>query len=126
MPGVGLPPYASSTMPYELLRRSAEPPPELGTDTHDYHRLEVADADPSRAPRDARFQDEAAIDPDGGAASLASQHEFRAVQRQVDKLCTAHDDLVDDHARVSGSRCRHRLGRAARCDWPAAFVTLGV
>jgi chromosome segregation ATPase len=32
---------------------------------------------------------------------LTVQHEHRLAQRQLDKLCTAHDDLVEDHARVS-------------------------
>ena len=31
----------------------------------------------------------------------ALQHELRLAQRQLDKLCTAHDDLVEDHARTS-------------------------
>jgi CheY-like chemotaxis protein/chromosome segregation ATPase len=32
---------------------------------------------------------------------LTVQHELRLAQRQLDKLCTAHDDLVEDHARAS-------------------------
>jgi chromosome segregation ATPase len=32
---------------------------------------------------------------------LQTQHDLGTVQRQAEKLCTAHDDLVEDHARVS-------------------------
>ncbi len=32
---------------------------------------------------------------------LRTQHDLGTVQRQAEKLCTAHDDLVEDNARVS-------------------------
>lgn len=45
MPGVSLPPYAVSTMPYPLMRRSEAAPPEVQTDTRDYHKLEIEAAE---------------------------------------------------------------------------------
>jgi chromosome segregation ATPase len=32
---------------------------------------------------------------------LRTQHDLGTVQRQAEKICTVHDDLVEDHARVS-------------------------
>jgi chromosome segregation ATPase len=32
---------------------------------------------------------------------LAARHEFGLAHRQLDRLCTAHDDLVEDHARLT-------------------------
>ncbi|MGE0708120.1 MAG: SAM-dependent methyltransferase [Planctomycetota bacterium] len=42
MPGVGLPPYAQSTMPYPRVRRGAPPPPDA--DLRHYHKLEIDSA----------------------------------------------------------------------------------
>jgi chromosome segregation ATPase len=51
---------------------------------------------------------------------LATQHEHGLAQRQLDRLCTAHDDLIEDHARVSTfleeTRANEKLLRAQVAD----------
>jgi len=43
MPGVALPPYAVSTMPYPRVREGEQPP--MSPDLRDYHKLEITSAD---------------------------------------------------------------------------------
>jgi hypothetical protein len=44
---------------------------------------------------------------------LAVQHEHRLAQRQLDKLCTAHDDLVEDNVRSTAFLEEARASEAA-------------
>ena len=44
---------------------------------------------------------------------LAAQHENGLAQRQLDRLCTAHDDLIEDHVRVSAYLEEARTGQKA-------------
>jgi hypothetical protein len=43
---------------------------------------------------------------------LAAQHENRLAQRQLDKLCTVHDDLVEDNVRLTAFLEEARAGEA--------------
>jgi len=44
---------------------------------------------------------------------LSVQHELGTARRQLDKLCTTHDDLVEDNARVSAFLEETRASEAA-------------
>jgi CheY-like chemotaxis protein len=44
---------------------------------------------------------------------LQTQHELQVLRNQADKLCTAHDDLVEEHARASALLTDARASEAA-------------